>query len=163
MTLQFGFANMHLAKGQTRPELSTGEVTRLSNSPSLETFKVVAKKRRGNPSLCLYSSLDQISCFLALFLPGDPPAPASEDETWELGKVWDEKSEESAWSCGFTKPQMGPPDRVGIQAPVKAISLEPGARCAGSLPSPSFPPFPGAVRRGAPGWPLPLLRPRAWA
>ena len=112
-----------MAKGQTRPELSTGEVTRLSNSPSLEPLKAVAKKRRGNPSLCLFSSLDQISCFLALFLPGDPPAPASEDETWELGKVWDEKSEESAWFCGFTKPQMGPPDRVGIQAPGQSYFL----------------------------------------
>lgn len=74
--------------------------------------------------------------------------------------MWDEKSEESAWSCGFTKPQMGPPGRVGIQAPVKAISLEPGARCAGSLPSPSFPPFPRRREERNPGVALAPLAPQ---
>ena len=50
---RFSFANTRLANGQTRPELSAGEVTWLSNYFSLEPLKVVAKNRRGNPSVCL--------------------------------------------------------------------------------------------------------------
>lgn len=46
-TLQSRSANTQLAQGQATPGLSKGEVTWLSNSPSLEPLEVVAKNRRG--------------------------------------------------------------------------------------------------------------------